>query len=97
MQSSRSLPKSTLALKQAEVIPFIRELRQLTGLTQEQLADALGLSFATVNRWENGHMQPSKLALRQIRSLLQELTASAEVETQKRSQALLDRYFSVEV
>ena len=36
------------------------------GLSQEELAHALGVSFATVNRWENGRTAPSKLALRQF-------------------------------
>jgi DNA-binding transcriptional regulator YiaG len=30
------------------------------------LAHALGVSFATVNRWENGKTVPSKLAQRQF-------------------------------
>ena len=35
-------------------------------VSQEKLADELGGSFATVNRWENGKTLPSKLALRQF-------------------------------
>jgi putative transcriptional regulator len=42
-------------------------------LTQEQLAAELGVAYGTINRWENGHMQPSPLALRQIRLLIDEL------------------------
>ncbi|MFN2367421.1 MAG: helix-turn-helix domain-containing protein [Desulfurivibrionaceae bacterium] len=30
------------------------------------MAHALGVSFATVNRWENGRTAPSKLAQRQF-------------------------------
>ncbi len=29
-------------------------------LSQEQLAKALNVSFATINRWEQGHTKPSK-------------------------------------
>ena len=48
----------------------IKRLRGEIGLTQQVLADRLGVSFATVNRWENGHMIPSRLATRAIAALI---------------------------
>jgi len=45
---------------------LVRGIRRQLGLSQERLAEALGVSFATVNRWENGHVKPSRLALRQL-------------------------------
>lgn len=50
----------------------IRLMRERLGLTQEKLAARLGVAFPTVNRWENGHTQPSPLALKQIEALLSE-------------------------
>lgn len=50
----------------------VKALRAHLNLTQEAMADALGVSFATVNRWENGWTAPSKLALRQIDLLCKE-------------------------
>jgi DNA-binding transcriptional regulator YiaG len=50
----------------------IKELRDQLRLTQEAMAETLGVSFATVNRWENGWTVPSKLALRQIDLLCEE-------------------------
>jgi putative transcriptional regulator len=44
----------------------VKGVRQQLGLSQEELAHALGVSFATVNRWENGKTAPSKLAQRQF-------------------------------
>jgi predicted ATPase/DNA-binding CsgD family transcriptional regulator len=38
----------------------VRALRDQLGLTQEQLANRLGVSFVTVNRWEGGHSNPSR-------------------------------------
>jgi len=64
------------ALKQPQVGRFIRELRQHTGLTQEQFGKKIGVSYETVSRWENGKMQPSSLALRQIEQVMQGLDAS---------------------
>jgi predicted ATPase/DNA-binding CsgD family transcriptional regulator/transcriptional regulator with XRE-family HTH domain len=37
----------------------LRLLRTQLGLSQEQLARRLGVSFATVNRWESGRSRPS--------------------------------------
>ena len=43
----------------AERVKFVRtELK----LSQEDLASELGVSFATINRWENGSYNPSRLA-----------------------------------
>lgn len=79
---------------QPEVSCLIRELRQLIGLSQEQFAARLGVAFCTINRWENGRMQPSPLALKQIKAMLNELQVSPVFELQQQSQTLLDQYFS---
>ncbi|WP_460205073.1 helix-turn-helix domain-containing protein [Scytonema sp. NUACC21] len=47
--------KKPLALDQPEIGNFIRKLRLLTGLTQEQFAASLGVTYPTINRWKNGH------------------------------------------
>lgn len=44
----------------------LRELRSTRGLSQEQLARDLGVSFATVNRWEGGKTVPSARARREL-------------------------------
>ncbi len=41
---------------------LVKEVRRQLELSQEELAHALGVSFATVNRWENGKTKPSKMA-----------------------------------
>jgi DNA-binding transcriptional regulator YiaG len=40
----------------------VKEVRRQLELSQQGLAHALGVSFATVNRWENGKTTPSKMA-----------------------------------
>ncbi len=52
---------------------MIKELRAGLGLTQEQFAAKVGVTFSTVNRWENGRGKPSPLALRRIEELQKEL------------------------
>jgi len=49
----------------------IRDLRRNLRMTQEEFAHTLGITVATVNRWENGHAKPSKLARRAIDRLVQ--------------------------
>lgn len=39
-------------------------------ITQEQLANILGVAFVTVNRWFNGHTMPSKIQKYHIAKLL---------------------------
>ena len=48
---------------------MLRAIRDAMTLTQEQLADRLGVSFATVNRWENGANMPQKAAREVITAL----------------------------
>lgn len=47
----------------------VLELRDRLQLTQEQLAQAIGVSFSTVNRWERGHCVPSPRYLSRISQL----------------------------
>lgn len=49
-----------------EISTEIKRIRQSTMLSQEEFARELGVSFATVNRWETGHSQPSYRTLRLI-------------------------------
>ncbi len=44
----------------------IKQYRARLGLTQAELANRLGVSFATVNRWENGQTKPSPLSWQQL-------------------------------
>lgn len=41
---------------------LILEIRNQLDTSQEDLAKMIGISFATVNRWENGHSKPNKAA-----------------------------------
>lgn len=52
---------------------LIKELRARLGLTQEKFAARLGVSFPTINRWENGRSIPSPLALQRIEQILREM------------------------
>lgn len=45
------------------------ETRKWLNLSQERLARLLGVSFATINRWERGHTAPSGILLELYRAL----------------------------
>jgi putative transcriptional regulator len=52
-----------------DISKMIREQRIALGLTQEQYATKVGVTFSTVNRWENNKAKPSPLALQRINKL----------------------------
>jgi len=57
-------------MNQPQIGKLIRELRLLMGLTQEQFAAELGVTYSSINRWENGRSKPSPLAMQKIEELL---------------------------
>lgn len=58
---------------QTDIPRLIRDLRERTGLTQEKFAAKLGVTFPTINRWENGRARPSPLAMQKIEELLRSM------------------------
>ncbi|NMG18429.1 helix-turn-helix domain-containing protein [Brasilonema bromeliae] len=73
-----------VVVEQLEIAALIRETRQLLHLSQAELAAKLGVSFHSVNRWENRRTRPLPLARKQISTLLHQLGDSG--------QALLRKY-----
>ena len=55
-----------------QISATLRAVRANLDLTQQQLADRLGVSFATVNRWEGGLNMPQKAARAAIAALAAE-------------------------
>ena len=48
----------------------VKNLRKQLGLSQEAFAKRLGVSFATVNRWENGKAKPHKGRIAQMQAMV---------------------------
>ena len=44
------------------MLSIIKQIREYMNMSQTELAERLNVTFATVNRWENGHAAPNKLA-----------------------------------
>ena len=57
---------------QTSVSHLLREIRSKLSLSQEVLAERLGVSFATVNRWEAGANTPQRAAREAIDQLAEE-------------------------
>ena len=65
----------------ASVPATLHAIRAGLDLTQQQLAERLGVAFATVNRWEGGVTKPQKAA----RTAIAALAVEAEVDPSKLS------------
>lgn len=51
---------------------LIKKIRTFLNMSQAEFAEKLNVSFATVNRWENGHAIPNKLAQATLHELCKE-------------------------
>jgi transcriptional regulator with XRE-family HTH domain len=78
--------KRPLVTTQPEIGKLVRSLRLETGLTQEKFAAQLGVTFPTINRWENNRAKPSPLAVEKIEKMVRRLG--------DRGQQLLVKHFS---
>lgn len=68
-------------IRQPENFPeTVKAVRRQLALSQEELAHALGVSFATVNRWENGKTVPSKLAQRQFEQFCAQMNKQGKLK-----------------
>jgi len=74
------------AIDQSELADLVRETRQRLKLSQVKFAAKLGVSFQSVNRWENGRTKPLPIALKQIEHLLHQMGDTGK--------DLLVKYFS---
>lgn len=57
---------------------LILEIRNRLNASQEDLAKMIGISYATVNRWENGHSKPNKAAQLRLYDICKERNVDLE-------------------
>ena len=65
-----------------DIPALLRTIRARLDLTQEQLAERLGVSFASINRWEGGAIKPQKAAQEAIAALAVEAGVDAAEPTE---------------
>jgi transcriptional regulator with XRE-family HTH domain len=67
----------------------IKRVRKAMGMSQKDFATAVGVSFATVNRWERGHNEPQADRVARISDLYAEhlslVTTASSAATPKRT------------
>lgn len=59
---------------------IIKDVRKRCLLSQSDFADAIGVSFSTVNRWENGRAIPNYKALTRIKEYCNQNGIEFELE-----------------
>ena len=57
------------ALMKTNYANAILKLRAKLNISQKKLSEILDVSFSTVNRWENGYYEPTKIAKRKLQEL----------------------------
>ena len=70
--------------KKAKDYPtLIKAVRKQLDLSQEDLARETGVSYATVNRWENGQTTPSQLAKAQLKAFCEKMIEEDRLKIRK--------------
>ena len=64
---------------------LIKEARRQLSISQGDLARELGVSYAKVNRWENGQARPSKLDRAQLDAFCERVQASGRLDLSENS------------
>ena len=56
-----------------DVAALVKRLRKQLDLTQEQFAQKVGVTYGTVNHWENGKRKPHPFLLNRLREIEESL------------------------
>ena len=69
-----------MARREKDYPALIKSVREQLDLSQEDLAREIGVSYATVNRWENGQTTPSKLAKANLDAFCAEMVRQGKLK-----------------
>jgi putative transcriptional regulator len=69
----------------ADIPALVKELRARLRLTQEQFAQKVGVTYSTVNHWENGKRTPQPFLVRRLLELKEELDEQNAKPSRKKS------------
>ena len=67
-------------MHEADIANLVKELRERMKLTQERFAQKVGVTYSTVNHWENGKRMPQPFLVRRLLELKEELGAGKSDE-----------------
>ena len=60
-------------MHEADIARLVKDLRERMNLTQEQFAQKVGVTYSTVNHWENGKRMPQPFLVKRVLELKQEI------------------------
>lgn len=60
-------------MNESEIPSLVARLRRHLGLTQEQFAREVGVTYSTVNNWENGRRVPLPFLLKRLLEMQSQL------------------------
>ena len=60
-------------MKTKDITTLIKQLRKQLTLTQEQFARKVGVTYSTVNHWENGKRTPHPYLIQRLLEIKKEL------------------------
>mgnify|MGYP003588935260 CR=1 FL=1 len=67
-------------MQDRDIPSLVRQLRERMGMTQEQFAQAVGVTFSTVNQWENGRRRPQPFLVKRLIDMEAELSQKKKHE-----------------
>jgi len=65
---------------------ILKAIRKELSLSQETLARDLNVSYATLNRWENNKVKPSRLALDKLKEYCASKGIPEDIQSELRKQ-----------
>jgi transcriptional regulator with XRE-family HTH domain len=72
-------------MKNEDIPELIRELRQRLDLTQEQFAQKVGVTYSSVNHWENGKRVPLPFLVKRLVEMKEELDSQDAKSPRKKT------------
>jgi DNA-binding XRE family transcriptional regulator len=72
-------------MKNEDIPALIKELRGRLDLTQEQFAQQVGVTYSTVNHWENGKRVPLPFLVKRLVGMKEELDSHDKKAPKKKS------------
>ncbi len=72
-------------MQNSNIPALIKELRARLGLTQEQFAQRVGVTYSTVNHWENGKRMPLPFLAKRLAEMKEELDLRQKKPSRKTS------------
>jgi putative transcriptional regulator len=81
------LPSKRMPLSKRSAPALVKELRKRLHLTQEQFAQRIGVTYSTVNHWENGKRVPQPFLLRRLQEMKEELDSLGKKQSGARAES----------